>query len=30
MYSKVLLANDLSDVSKLLIEHLPNLIEVGL
>lgn len=30
MYSKILLATDLSDVSELLVEHLPNLIEVGL
>lgn len=30
MYSKVLLATDLSEVSDLLIGHLPNLIKVGL
>lgn len=30
MYSKVLLAMDLSNVSELLVDHLPNLIKVGL
>ena len=30
MYSKVLLAVDLSDVSELLVDHLPNLIKAGL
>jgi len=30
MYSKVLLAIDLSDVAELLVDHLPNLIKVGL
>ena len=30
MYSKVLLAIDLSDAGELLVEHLPNLIKVGL
>lgn len=30
MYSKILLATDLSDVSMLMIEHIPNLIPIGL
>ena len=30
MYSRVLLAVDVSEASKLLVEHLPNLIKVGL
>jgi len=30
MYSKVLLAVDVSEVSKLLVGQLPNLIKVGL
>jgi len=30
MYSRILLATDLSEISKRLVEHLPNLISVGL
>lgn len=30
MYSKILLATDLSESSELLVEHLPNLIKIGL